>query len=148
LISIIYLFILFFEVSMFLAASKKTSCVDLLLDTSLSFEARSLYILIDSLAGDMEDRYAPSLTVLAATTDWPRSQVRRVLAELSERQLVQELNGHEERYAVRIHLAHHDRRPVALPPVSYPNSTERAPAHSSHNVLSQEEISALLSGFC
>ena len=134
---------------MFFAASNKFTSVDLLLDTSLSFEARSLYVLIDSLAGDMEDRYAPSLTVLAATTDWPRSQVRRVLAELSERRLVQELDGHEERYAVRAHLAAIDSRSNSLPPVLCPKPVTTEPvAHSSQNVLSQEEISALLSGFC
>ena len=121
---------------MFFAASNKFTSVDLLLDTSLSFEARSLYVLIDSLAGDMEDRYAPSLTVL-------------VLAELSERRLVQELDGHEERYAVRAHLAAIDSRSNSLPPVLCPKPVTTEPvAHSSQNVLSQEEISALLSGFC
>ncbi len=132
---------------MFQAASNKFSSVDLLLDTSLSFEARSLYILIDSLAGDQEDRYAPSLTVLAATTDWPRSQVRRVLAELSERKLVQELDG-QERYAVRTHLVQNESRQNSLSAFIYPQPPANPAPNSTQNVLSQEEISALLSGFC
>lgn len=133
---------------MSLIASNKSTCIDLFLDTSLSFEARSLYILIESLAGDTQNRYAPSLTVLAATTGWPRSQVRRVLAELSKRTLVQEIDGHEERYVVRAHLAYNDSGSVSLPPVTYPKKRLADSAQSFHKVLSQEEISALLSGFC
>lgn len=133
---------------MFLTVSEKFPVVDLLLDTTLSFEARSLYILIDSLAGDGQHVYAPSLTVLAATTNWPRSQVRRILTELIERQLVEEIDGHEGRYVIQAYVPNADKNHTPYHNSEIPEGTMKNPSPSTHNILSPEEISALLTGFC
>ena len=131
-----------------LPRSKHTPSDDLLLDTSLSFEARSLYIVIESLSGKRADIHAPSLTVLAATTNWSRFRVRELITELVDNQLVQELAGHEECYSILEYQIKGDRTPASLYPFTRPERKPKGSVNSFHNILSKEEISALLNCFC
>ncbi len=111
---------------------------DFLLDTSLSFEARSLYMLVSSLSGDDSAMYAPSTTILVAATGWSREVVEGFGAELVAARIIQEIPGEETRYA----LLHHKAIPTAGP------VKKKASLPSlSKDVLSQEEISALLHVF-
>lgn len=85
---------------MFLTSSDNKKAGDVLLDTSISFEARSLYLLIDSLGGQQGELYTPSITILIATTGWSKPVVKRCLAELVQRNLAQELDAHSDRFHI------------------------------------------------
>ncbi len=85
---------------MFLTSSGDKKAGDVLLDTSISFEARSLYLLIDSLGGQQGELYTPSVTILVATTGWSKPIVRKCLAELVSRKLARELEAHSDRYHI------------------------------------------------
>lgn len=85
---------------MFLTSTGNKRAGDVLLDTSISFEARSLYLLIDSLGGRQGELYTPSVTILVATTGWSKPVVRRCLAELVQRALARELEDHSDRFHI------------------------------------------------
>lgn len=85
---------------MFLTSSGHKKAGDVLLDTAISFEARSLYLLIDSLGGQQGELYTPSITILVATTGWSKGMVRKCLAELVQRNLARELQAHSDRFHV------------------------------------------------
>lgn len=109
---------------------------DFLLDTSLSFEARSLYMLISSLSSPDDALYAPSSTILMAATGWDRASVETYGAELVAANIVQEVPGDERRYILLVHKAIPAGTTSSnFPPVSSPLLTD---------ILSEEEKSALL----
>ncbi len=85
---------------MFLTSSGNKKAGDVLLDTSISFEARSLYLLIDSLGGQQGELYTPSITILVATTGWSKPKVKRCLTELVNRNLARELEAHSDRFHI------------------------------------------------
>lgn len=85
---------------MFLTSKDHKKAGDVLLDTSISFEARSLYLLIDSLGGQQGELYTPSVTILVATTGWPKATVQDCLAELVRRNLAQRLEAHSDRFHI------------------------------------------------
>ena len=111
-------------------------------DTSLSFEARSLYLLIDSLSIAGTKSPPPSIATLASATGWTAKAVERYGSELADHNVIMEGSGPEKHY-------------VILPrPAAVGKSTKHplAPGKQSKTLpgefLSQEEISALLTGFC
>ena len=85
---------------MFLTSNGKKKAGDVLLDTALSFKARSLYLLIDSLGGQQGELYTPSVTILVATTGWPKSVVCKCLAELVKHKLACKLEAGSDRFYI------------------------------------------------
>lgn len=119
---------------------------DFLLEPSLSFEARSLFMLISSLSGENAEMYAPSTVILSAATGWDRHKVEEYGKELIQANYVQEIAGEDTRYA----LLH--QKIVPLSAVSQPVNRPALPGvtekvGSCRDLLSQDEISALLNGF-
>jgi len=113
---------------------------DFLLDTSLSFEARSLYMLISSLCSPEDALYAPSTTILVAATGWDRASVETYGAELVAANIVQEIPGEEKRYVLLANKA----IPVGPGAGSQLNAFSTS---STVDILSEEEKDALLLGF-
>ena len=102
-------------------------------DTSLSFEARSLYLLIDSLSVAAQKTHAPSIATLASATGWTAKAIERYGSELAAHNVIMEVSGPEKQYVI-----------LPRPQAKSPRQTKIFPKE----LLSQEEINALLSGQC
>jgi hypothetical protein len=123
---------------MFLTSSGNKKAGDVLLDTAISFKARSLYLLIDSLGGQQGKLYTPSVTILVATTGWEKSVVRDCLAELVQHKLACELEDHSDRFYIR---------PFTSSIVSsvFSDSASGSPKKSGlQSILTSAELDALL----
>ena len=122
---------------MFLTFSGNKKAGDVLLDTSLSFEARSLYLLIDSLGGQQGELYTPSITILVATTGWSKETVQHCLAELVARNLARELTAHSGRFHILPFTS-------SVSSSVFADSPTRAHRAASGSVLTDAERDALL----
>ena len=111
-------------------------------DTSLSFEARSLYLLIDSLSIAARKSPAPSITTLASATGWTAKAIERYGSELAAHNVIMEVSGPEKQYVV-----------LPRPKAAGKSENQTKPADRRRKIiprelLSQEEINALLTGLC
>lgn len=120
---------------MFLASSEDIKAGDVLLDTSISFKARSVYLLIDSLGHQPGERYTPSITILTAATGWSRQVVRECLTELVNKNLARELEDHSDRFHIL---------PFSPSPSSVFDSAVPEQTMDYHSILTRDELRALL----
>ncbi len=104
-------------------------------DTSMSFEARSLYLLIDSLSISTKKTHAPSIATLANATGWTAKAIEQYGSELAAHNVIMEVSGPEKHY-------------VVLPRPNTPGKSTRKNNISPSELLSREEINALLTGLC
>ena len=106
--------------------------VDIILDGSLSFEARSLYLLIQSLEQNNQAN-GVLIVLLVATSNWSQEKVEELLSELMINLLVVAVNVNIGLY--RTEPYHQEFFDQSQGPATFPS------------VLSREEVSALLDNY-
>ncbi len=108
-------------------------------DTSLSFEARSLFLLIDALSVSPKKPKATSVAILASATGWTPKTIEQYGSELAAHKVIMEVPGPEKHYVIM------QRPKVGSRTAKKRGPRERPSVIFSKEILTQEEISALLS---